>query len=370
MDKPQRESKRTVVEDATLVLSGDASLSVGPVVPAGVMFLPSEQVLLLALPLPAMTHSQRRAAVAFAAEEFIAGSVDDVHVALGSEINPDTAPGTWLVGVVDHAALVGPARAAQAAGLRLIPDVLAVPVPSSPSWSVWTLPTRVLVRLPDATGFATASESFATLWKAGGAPPLVAYSGSLPPGVAEAAIGLVPPSADRVAQTFDLATGRYAQASSAWRRSLAAIAIVVTVAALSMTALRFADGIALSHIADAREEALREALVAAGQPGDGDTDVAVTRLIARRSGTAKASFLPLMAHVSDVLLGGPGGITMPSIAWSGKSGELGLTVDASDLATLQAIQARLQGAGLSVSAGAATTGDGGAEVRMTIRQAN
>lgn len=359
-----------VVEDATALVSANASLAVAPVVPAGAMFFPSEQVLLLAMPLPAMTPSQRRAAVAFAAEEYIARPVDEVHVALGPEIDPDTTPGIWLVGVVDHSLLAAPARASQAAGLRLIPDVLAVPVPPSGSWAVWTLPTRVLVRLPDGTGFATALDSFATLWHSAGALPLVAYAGSLPPGVAEAAIGLVPSTTDRAAQSFDLATGRYAQASSAWRRNLTALTVVVTVAAVAITAIRFADGIALSHIADARERALSAALVAAGQPAAGDTDVAVARLIELHSGTSKVSFLPLLARVSDTLLGGPGGITMPSIAWSNKSGELALTLDAGDLATLQAIQARLQGAGLLVSAGAATTGDGGAEVRMTIRQAN
>ena len=79
------------------------------------------------------------------------------------------------------------------------------------------------------------------------------------------------------------------------------------------------------------------------------------------------AFLPLLARVSEALRPGRRRdlAAHPRLRRHG-DGSLALTVEAPDLATLQAVETDLTAAGLAVSSGVATTSDTGAEVRTVI----
>ena len=59
-------------------------------------------------------------------------------------------------------------------------------------------------------------------------------------------------------------------------------------------------------------------------------------------------------------------VTLRDLSYSAEDGGLSLSVEAPDLPALQRVEAELRGAGLSVSSGVATTGDGSAEVQYRI----
>ena len=59
-------------------------------------------------------------------------------------------------------------------------------------------------------------------------------------------------------------------------------------------------------------------------------------------------------------------MTLRDLSYSAEDGGLSLSVEAPDLPALQRVEDGLRGAGLAVSAGVATTGDGSAEVQYRI----
>ena len=63
-----------------------------------------------------------------------------------------------------------------------------------------------------------------------------------------------------------------------------------------------------------------------------------------------------------------GEIAMRNLAFDAADGSLAVTLEASDLAALQQVEAALGGAGLGVVSGVATTGGGGAEARYVISE--
>ena len=176
--------------------------------------LPGELALLLRVPLPLASHRQRQAAVAYAVEDLIAEPLEAVHVALG----PELGPGEYLVAVVGRAEMEVWAPQAKKAGQRLVPDVLALPIPPEGSWSVREIAGRVLVRRPDGTGFVTRIDSFEAFWRIGSAPQIVLYGGNLPETVPAGATGLLPAAATDTTARFDLLQGPYARNGTAWRR--------------------------------------------------------------------------------------------------------------------------------------------------------
>lgn len=78
------------------------------------------------------------------------------------------------------------------------------------------------------------------------------------------------------------------------------------------------------------------------------------------------AFLPLLARVSAALQPVGDAITFRNLGFDAADGSLALTIDAPDLATLQAVQTNLTAAGLAAASGVATTSDTGAEVRTVI----
>jgi hypothetical protein len=79
---------------------------------------------------------------------------------------------------------------------------------------------------------------------------------------------------------------------------------------------------------------------------------------------ARGEFLPLLARVAEVL--SLQEVTLRDLSYGAEDGGLSLSVEAADLPALQRVEAELRAAGLSVSPGVATTGDGSAEVLYRI----
>jgi general secretion pathway protein L len=331
-----------------------------------VVLVPTEQVLVTAVDLPLPSRRQRIAALPFAIEDRIAEPIEAVHVALGAV----TVAGRYLAGVVAPAAMAVWVREAEAAGLGqavLMPDALALPVPADGAWSVERSADRILVRVPDGTGFAVSAVRFAALWAAAGRPDCILYGAELPDGIAGVAADLAPePLAERLrVPALDLRQGAFARTrravSSLWRRA----AIVAGCGLLAHGAIAAADTLALQRIAAARKAETRAIVdrIAPGTATD-DTLAEVAGDLLPAGGPRGAAFVPLVGRVSEAL--GPG-VTLRALAYDAGAGSLVLDVSAPDLAALQAVEARMRAAGLAATGGGGTTAAGGAEGQITIR---
>ena len=327
--------------------------------PDGVALVPSEDVLLLAVELPAMPASQRRAAVGFAVEDQIAQTLDEVQVVLG----PQLSLGVWLVAVIARSELAG--HSTDKADLALWPDVFLLPVPKA-GWAVWAGSGRALVRLADGTGFAASPQILPAFWVAAGSPEITSYGGVLPatlPIIAQAEFTGAP---DPALRGFDLRAGLN---GAGGRLSLPtgarSVLIVAMVAILAQLGLLIADVVALNELAGQKEAELRTMLNA---PADSDLEAALSQALAQRQPTdGGRGVLDLLSQAFGAISAQAGRVSVQDLRYEATQNEAVLTVEAPDLATLQSVQTALSETGLAVTAGAATTSDGAAEVQMTIR---
>ena len=321
-------------------------------------YIPGEDVLLLSVDLPAMSPAQRRAAIGFAVEDSVAQPLDQVHVALG----PQMASGSWLVGVVSRDLLGG---IAGPPGHRLVPDTLVVPVPGA-GWAVLGQDERVLVRLPDGTGFAADPMSVAQLWHMAGMPPVLSYGGPMPPGMIVAETARLPEAPDRVLAQFDLRAGlQTAQGfrlSRRWAMPLGILAAFV----LGHLLIAAADLVALNRIEAERAEQLRGLLAAAGIPAGDDLSDAVSRALVAKEPPAQGTFLDLSTRIFGAISDYIGQATLRDLRYTAAQDSIVMTLEAASLEALQEIEDTLRSAGLSVQTGAATTSEDRAEVQMTV----
>lgn len=331
-----------------------------PEAPQGVVWLRSELVLVLAVTLPAVPAHQRRLALAYAVEEAIAAALDQVEVVAGPVLPP--VPGQkghrMLAAVVAKDIL---AQDLPARGQVLVADVLAVPQPGQ-GWAVWTSGgTRVLVRLADGSGFACGKAEIGPLWQLAGQPAVTLYGAVLADFAGLTPVPLPPP--DPRLMRFDLAQGGGLGLRVPGALWLCA-AVLVLAAALHL-AVMAADVLALGRTEVARAADLRTALIARGQPGT-DPDRELALVLAAAGPETQQGLLPLLAQVSDALLQPGSAVQFRALRWNGADGRLTLSATAPGLAALQQAQAALTGAGLALESGPATSGDGAAEVELTV----
>lgn len=317
--------------------------------PPGIRFVPGEDVLLLTVSLPGMSAPQRRAAIAFAVEDQIARPLDEVHVTPG----PECAPGRWLVGVIARAALPKDI----APGQRVLPDTLAVPIPAPGEWSVWENAGRVLIRLPDGTGLATRLPAFPVLHAAAASPALTLYAGTVPAPHRRAPL---PPPA--LPAAFDL------NASTSANRSLPPVLrTLITIASLAACghlALLAADTFALSRQTRGLETELR---TAANADAGTDTDALLTRILAGPQTATDTGFLPLLTATFTAIAAQSGTVSLRDLRFGAARNNLILTFEAAGLGALQQVETDLAAAGLTVTAGPATSANGAAEQQLTLQ---
>ena len=323
--------------------------------------LPSELAHILRVPLPLASHRQRQAVAGFAVEDQIAEPLEAVHVVLG----PEVGPGEYLAVVVAHRDMaVWTQRAAP--GQRLVPDVLGLPVPPEGCCAVCEAGGRVLARRADGTGYATRVDCLEAFLHADGAPQILLYGGRLPDAVPVGAPGLMRPGPTPEAARFDLLQGPHARAGRHGRRAFTRLAAVVALALAAHAMVLAADTVALRRIAQLRGVELHDALSA--RVPDLPPSLPLNEAMQRALPPAPAprsAFLPLLAQVADVL-GMEEGMVLRDLTYSTEDGGLSLAVEARDLPALQRIENELRETGLSVSSGAATTGDASAEVQYRV----
>ena len=364
---PQRSAGRTetpVPETAQAVRVQSLILA-----PKGVTFVPTEAALLLNVTLPKMAASQRRAAVQFAIEDQIAQPLDMVHVVLGPKVQDDGSSAQWLVAVISNAAMDGHVKSRPADADAMLLDVLALQVPAKGAWSVLEADGRVLVRLPDWSGFATTPAMLPLFWKAGGSPKIVLLGGVLPGDVPVEAVSALDLTLDPGVLSFDLRSASFGRPGAGWPKGARAMAGVLAVAVGGHLGLLGLDVVGLQRIVSARETAISQALTAAGQIATGDIEGTLTTVLAAQSQPAVSDFLPLLAQSFGAISAQSGQVQIRDLRYAEAQNALTLTIEASDLAALQTVETAFAAANLQVTAGAATTKDGAAEAQMTLGRA-
>jgi general secretion pathway protein L len=323
---------------------------------ADISFVASEEVLLLAVPLPKMAPAQRRSVAGFAVEDLIAQPLDQCHVVLGPQVKADAAGGVWLVAVVGLAVMEEIVRAHAGSQAALLPDVLALQVPDAGAWSVLAQEARVLVRLPDATGFAADRRVLPALWAAAGRPRIVLLGGVLPedlPVAEQAVLALAP---DPALRALDLRRGRFARRGGGLPLGLRSLGLICAVALLGHLGLLVLDVLGLGRIAATQEATLRAALEAQGVTVQGDLVTSVTAVLAAQQPAKTGGFLSALSDTFTALKPQADTVQIKDLRYT------------RDLAALQTAETALSSAGLGVTAGAATSANGAAEVEMTLRE--
>ena len=385
-----------------------------------VIAVPSEALLILALTLPPLAASQRRAAALFAAEPFLSQPLEEMQLILGPRLGPDAAA-PYLAVVLARSTLRQILAQHPASRARLVPDVLLLPRPPEGHWTVAAAAGRLLARLPDGTGFAAAEPAFRAIWAQSGGgqtgadqtgpnqtgpnqsgpdqtgadqsgpdqtgpaqsgPAAILWHHGTPP--AGLPLATAPadfdPNPDPSLASFDLAEGRLPR----WRqpRHLAALAVVVLVGLCGHLGLLALDAHRLHISADLAEARLRQALDArgiavgsgavgsgAGGSGAGGPAVEASAMAVLRGDTTGAApeFLALLSRALQAMAPQSGQVSLQDLAFDRASGVLTVTLVAPDLSRLQDAAALLVKAGMQADLGTSTQSQGQARASLVIK---
>ncbi len=334
--------------------------------------VPAEQITLIVADIPVRGMRAKRAALPFAIEEDIAVALEDVHVALCRPLSNPDRPDAVLAAVIDRRLMEGFTAPAMMEA-AVIPETFAVPAPTSdptsgPVWAIWRDGTRALVRTSDETGFAIQADMIEFVWKRAGRPTVLSYGAALPSSLGAKDLSDAPPPPNAKDLAVDLRQGVFAPASADWARPASQMAAIVALGLLLHLGLAWADLIALQGIAEEERVAAQDA-VDPLLPGIGvDTDPAA--IIARLAPPAReaqgSEFLTLLTSVSEALLVNGPQVSWRRIAYSDAPARIVILIEAPSLEDLQRAERVLQEAGLSVSSGVATAGDGAAEAEFQV----
>lgn len=341
----QGAERTTIVGTGLWRIQADAVLPVdrawqGPLT----VLVPSEKILTAVIDLPFASRRQRVQAAPYAVESLVAEPLDQVHVALGTEVSPRR----HLCAVVRHTVMREWLVMLAEAGLDhciLLPDALALPVPPLGSWRVLIDSGRALVRTAEGGGFAVEAGVLPAAWEVGGKPTLIAEGDPLPEvmldGVRDVSLdldGAAHPAV--VAPPVDLRQGLYAAArqtsdASPWR--LAGSVVAAGVAAhLVLVAI---DTFALHGMAERREAETRR-LIAERQPAleTAPDLVAAVDQIAPAEAAGDGPFVRLFGRTSRALTGQP--LAYRAISY-GAAGPMTLAITAPDVAAVDGAVAAL-----------------------------
>ncbi|OWU84703.1 hypothetical protein ATO6_10150 [Oceanicola sp. 22II-s10i] len=327
--------------------------------------VPAEDIGLIAVPLPLRSERQKRAALPYATEEFLAGPLEDTHIALGRDLTEG-----WALAVVvarDRMRALSEAHPGQA----LLPETFALPAPEPGSagetvWNTLRDGDRVLVRASDGSGFAVSNGMLAHLWAAAGRPAILNRGAALPADLVWSAEPPVPPSPAELA--IDLRQGDFRTRRNLRAPLTALVAGVVLVGLLHLGIAR-ADLGALRGLVETQRE------VTAGLLAERIPEATVMddpRLLYRSLTRASAQpggsgLLPRLDGASGALLASGVPVEVRRMVWSADSGTLTLSIEAADLGQLQAAEEALRSGGLDVDVGTATAGDGAARAEFALR---
>ncbi|MEL6463997.1 MAG: type II secretion system protein GspL [Pseudomonadota bacterium] len=325
--------------------------------------IPGAAALLLCLDLPLQSDRKRRIAARFAAEPYLATSLDHTHVAVGPVVR----------GTARLCAAINKANEelqTETAG-AIVPDLCAVPLPQmAEAWSIWCGADTIYVRTSDGNGCVISSDTFPEIWCTARRPKLEVWYGKPPTGVHITKYHQTIPKVDPSIFELDL---RLSGPSTHgwWRPHLGFTAVVSALAGIAHLAVLFADAQALDRAATDRHAALADHLSARGLPLDINlpAQASAARLIqsAQKDGTSDL-FLRLMSRTGDALAGSQD-IAFRDLRYDASTGTLTVLMRAPDLAALQRTENALRAGGMKVTSGAAATGASGAEMQLTLSEA-
>lgn len=327
--------------------------------------IPGAAALIVPLSLPLKTDRQRRAALPFAMEDHLSEPLENLSLALG----PQLENGDWI-GVAASADYVGQAIIGHAETGPVIPDILAVPLPSrAQAWAVWCGHDAIYLRFADGGGLVTRPHGFVDLWKAFDKPPLDVVFGQLPSGFPGQFKTCEPPSLDEDVLRVDLRSPHQQDRPSWFGQARFAVVVILATMALHI-ALLWADATALDQIAQTRWGLVEDRLTALGLSGavGQPVSVIIDDLVTQSEGAPQQErFLPLL---SNVLVALPDGlVTFQELQYDSASGQISMLLQAGDLEALQRAEEALQSNGILAQSGAATRHDAGADVQIIVSEA-
>ena len=340
----------------------------GGVKPGMPVLIPAELVSACVVDLPAASVRQRTALLTYAVEDRIAAPVETVLVAQAPLLS--AVPGRVLALIIAKDALAHLTDHSPETGA--MPDFLLIRRPDAPvtglAWAVWREAARAVVRVSDGTGFAVNVDMLPLVWALAGKPVLTSLGAALPTSLPALDLSAAPPDPDPADLRFRFATARSVASRHAGLRPLVQSAIVGLAALAVMLGLAVADTVALGRIAAAQQAAAQSALsgVLPGVTVGPDVDPILSRLTPVATQPQQGAFLPLMSAVSDALAQAGPPVSLRRLTWDDQQNQMSLTVQAAGLDDLQTIEQHLTATGFSVVSGAATAGDGGAEVDLSI----
>jgi general secretion pathway protein L len=338
------------------------------------VLVPSELVTSLIVDLPAGSARQRAALLPYAIEDRIAQPIETVVVAPAHL--QGAAPGQVLALVMAQdrltdllAAAAKPNAANRSAAM---PDLLLIRRPAAPAtgsaWAVWRDGARAVVRVSDGTGFAINVDMLAAVWALAGRPVLTSLGAALPTSLPAIDLSAAPPDPDPADLSFRFPVAVSQADRSATLRPLIAAGVIALAGCVMLQGLAIADTIALGRIADTQQATAQAALFVAlpGIPVTPDVTPILQRLTPTAAAPVQGAFLPLLAAVTASLATAGPNVTLRRLNWAEADNNLTLTILAAGLDDLQTIEAHLVQAGFAVTSGAATAGEGGAEVELSV----
>jgi general secretion pathway protein L len=194
----------------------------------------------------------------------------------------------------------------------------------------------------------------------------LSFGGPLPRGMTVADTAPLPEAPDPLLARFDLRSGTAATDGRRLPRGVVPALAILAVFLGGHLLVAAADLVALDRIASARADQLRTVLAAMGEPVDDNLNDSLSRALAARDAPARPDFLDLATRVFGTLADQSGTMSLRDLHYEAGQDLLIMTVEAGTLEALQGVENALLADGLVVQTGAATTGDGAAEVQMTV----
>ncbi len=317
-------------------LDGGVARIVPGVAMRDLLLVPAEEVLTLAVALPLPSHTRRLAALPFAIEDRISDRVELVHLALSTQ----RVGANWIASAVDPERMQRWLIAAEEAGLGnavMMPDALALPLPTEGRWNVLRHSDgRILVRMPDGTGFAAAQPLFLAIWVAAGKPECDELTEFDP---------IIPVD-------LDLRQGLFERPRQGLSASARRVAIVATAGLLAHAVIAAADTVVLRSIANARGSELIAALNTAAPGRFSATDphdaaVLAAELLPAGSRQPPGSLIPTLSRTSSALAPFGNLLTMRSLEFDEGQRRLLIDADLADPAAASSIVEVLRKAGLT-----------------------
>tara|TARA_R110001606_G_scaffold167381_1_gene311806 strand:+ start:9927 stop:11039 length:1113 start_codon:yes stop_codon:yes gene_type:complete len=327
-----------------------------------IVFVPTERVRLTAVALPLKRAEQRKASLPFAMEPLLGEPIEQTHFALGSRLED----GRYLACAVNAERVAEwVSTYASARQVMIVPDVLILPIPPQDVWHVASLADRVLVRLPDGSGFATVKGLLPVFALAEGSPEcriIIDESGRAD--ALTSAESLVWPDRSTL---LDLRQGAFAPDASNTVRTIRAATALTLAIVSATTAISGADALALQHVAHTREARLiddfriRFPNAPAGTALMGTIDSLSSNALGRPVDT----FISTLSATS-MTLKNETTMSVQDMAFEQAGNRLDLHVETDSLDTFQSLSSRLAQSGITAELGAATVVPGGAEGLLSI----